>query len=82
MTLPASWRTSPWEAWARLTAGLQFSPARMQGEKLYSSALAAGVVQEKAVSEKGLALAGKLAENKVKRFESKSAEMNVSGITR
>jgi len=53
-----------------------------KGEKLYSDALAAGVLQEKAVSEKGLALAGKLAENKQKRFESKSAEMKVSGITR
>ena len=52
------------------------------GEKLYSSALAAGVVQEKAVSEKGLALAGKLAESKGKRFESKSAEMKVTDISR
>lgn len=52
------------------------------GEKLYSSALAAGVVHEKAVSEKGLALAKRLAESKVKRFESKSREMKVSGITR
>ena len=53
-----------------------------KGEKLYSSALAAGVLQEKAVSEKGLALAGKLAENKEKRFKTKSAEMNVTGILR
>ncbi len=52
------------------------------GEKLYSSALAAGVVQEKAVSEKGLALAKRLAESKGKRFESKSAEMKVTDITR
>ena len=52
------------------------------GEKLYTSALKAGVVQEKAVSEKGLALARRLAESKVKRFESKSVEMKVSGITR
>jgi coenzyme F420 hydrogenase subunit beta len=53
-----------------------------KGEKLYSDALAAGALQEKAVSEKGLALAGKLAENKEKRFKAKSAEMNVSGISR
>ncbi|MDD4161834.1 MAG: Coenzyme F420 hydrogenase/dehydrogenase, beta subunit C-terminal domain, partial [Methanothrix sp.] len=52
------------------------------GEKLYAETLAAGAVQEKAVSEKGLALAKKLASGKVKRFESKSVEMNVSGITR
>ncbi len=44
--------------------------------------MAAGAVQEKAVSEKGLALAGRLAAGKVKRFIEKSAEMNVSGIIR
>ena len=52
------------------------------GEKLYNSALAAGAIQEKAVSEKGLALAKRLAESKGKRFESKSAEMKVTDITR
>jgi len=52
------------------------------GEKLYAATVAAGGVQEKAVSEKGLALAKKLAAGKAKRFESKSVEMNVSGITR
>jgi coenzyme F420 hydrogenase subunit beta len=52
------------------------------GEKLYAATLAAGAVQEKAVSEKGLALAKKLAAGKVSRFESKSVEMNVSGIIR
>jgi coenzyme F420 hydrogenase subunit beta len=52
------------------------------GEKLYAATLAAGAVQEKAVSEKGLALAQRLAAGKVKRFESKSVEMNVCGITR
>jgi coenzyme F420 hydrogenase subunit beta len=52
------------------------------GEKLYAATLAAGDVQEKAVSEKGLALAKRLAGNKVKRFESKSAELKVSGISR
>jgi coenzyme F420 hydrogenase subunit beta len=52
------------------------------GEKLYSSALAAGRVQEKAISEKGLALAKRLAANKAKRFLDKSQEMNVSGISR
>jgi len=39
-------------------------------------------VQEKAVSDKGLALAKRLAAGKVQRFENKSVEMNVSGITR
>jgi hypothetical protein len=34
------------------------------------------------VSEKGLALAGRLAAGKVQRFVSKSAEMKVSGIIR
>jgi coenzyme F420 hydrogenase subunit beta len=52
------------------------------GEKLYASALAAGVIQEKAVSEKGLALAKRLAVNKGKRFESCSSELNVTGIKR
>jgi coenzyme F420 hydrogenase subunit beta len=52
------------------------------GEKLYSAAVAKGAVQEKAVSEKGLALTRRLAAEKVKRFESKCAEMNVSGIIR
>jgi coenzyme F420 hydrogenase subunit beta len=52
------------------------------GEKLYSDALAAGLVAEKAVSEKGMALAGRLAAGKVQRFVSKSAEMKVSGIIR
>jgi coenzyme F420 hydrogenase subunit beta len=52
------------------------------GEKLYSSALKAGAVQEKAVSEKGLALARKLAESKEMRFTSKSAEMSVTDISR
>jgi coenzyme F420 hydrogenase subunit beta len=53
-----------------------------KGEKLYAAALAAGVVQEKAVSEKGLALAKRLAQSKAKRFESKSEEMKVGGIIR
>lgn len=52
------------------------------GERLYSSALAAGALQEKAISEKGLALAKRLATNKAKRFLDKSKEMNVSGISR
>ena len=53
-----------------------------KGEKLYADALAAGALKEKAVSEKGLALAGRLAENKENRFKTRSAEMNVSGINR
>ncbi len=52
------------------------------GERLYASALAAGAVQEKAISEKGLALAKRLAANKGKRFESCSSELNVTGIKR
>lgn len=52
------------------------------GEKLYGATLAAGGVQEKALSEKGIALAKRLAGNKGKRFETKSVEMNVSGIIR
>jgi coenzyme F420 hydrogenase subunit beta len=52
------------------------------GEKLYAATLAAGAVQEKAISEKGMALAMRLAGNKAKRFETKSQEMNVSGIIR
>ncbi|MEI8003953.1 MAG: Coenzyme F420 hydrogenase/dehydrogenase, beta subunit C-terminal domain, partial [Methanothrix sp.] len=52
------------------------------GEKLYSATLAAGAAVEKPVSEKGLALAKRLAAGKVSRFESKSVEMNVSGIIR
>jgi len=52
------------------------------GEKLYAAALASGAVSEKAISDKGMALAKRLAAGKVKRFISKSAEMNVSGIIR
>jgi coenzyme F420 hydrogenase subunit beta len=52
------------------------------GEKLYASALAAGAVQERAVSEKGLALAKRLAGNKIKRYESCTCDMKVSGIKR
>ena len=52
------------------------------GEKLYASALAAGAVKEKAISDKGLALAKRLAANKNKRFESSSTELKSSGIKR
>ncbi|MDD4651965.1 MAG: Coenzyme F420 hydrogenase/dehydrogenase, beta subunit C-terminal domain, partial [Methanothrix sp.] len=52
------------------------------GEKIYASTLAAGAITEKPISEKGLALAKKLAAGKVERFESKCAEMKVSGIIR
>jgi len=52
------------------------------GEKLYNSALAAGAIQEKAILEKGLALAKRLAAGKGKRFEEKSQELRVSGIKR
>jgi len=52
------------------------------GEKLYGDALAAGLVAEKVVSEKGLALAKRLAAGKVERFLLKSEEMKVDGIIR
>src|SRR5512136_3135673 len=52
------------------------------GEKLYASALAAGAVQEKAISDKGLALAKRLAANKGTRFETCSKDLNISGIKR
>jgi len=52
------------------------------GEELYSAALASGAVQERPISEKGLALAKRLAAGKAKRFESKSQELKVSGIIR
>ncbi len=52
------------------------------GKKLYESALSSGTLQEKAISEKGLALAKKLATGKGKRFEEKSSELGVSGINR
>jgi coenzyme F420 hydrogenase subunit beta len=52
------------------------------GDKLYNSALSAEAVQEKAISDKGLALAKRLAENKAKRFESCVSERNVKGIKR
>ncbi len=52
------------------------------GEKLYSSALAAAALQEKPVSDKGLALAKRLAGNKEKRFDSCQSKMKISGIKR
>jgi coenzyme F420 hydrogenase subunit beta len=52
------------------------------GEKLYSSALSAGALQEKPVSDKGLALAKRLAGNKGKRFESSKSELKIGGIKR
>ncbi|MCU0637514.1 MAG: Coenzyme F420 hydrogenase/dehydrogenase, beta subunit C-terminal domain [Methanothrix sp.] len=52
------------------------------GEQLYNAALAAGNVSEKAVSEKGLALAKRLGASKVQRFVTKSEEMKVCGIIR
>ncbi|MFB3765053.1 MAG: Coenzyme F420 hydrogenase/dehydrogenase, beta subunit C-terminal domain [Methanotrichaceae archaeon] len=49
------------------------------GEQLYNSALAAGIIQEKAVAEKGLALIKRLAEGKSKRFMELAKEMAESG---
>jgi len=50
------------------------------GAKVYESALAAGAVEEKAVSEKGLALAGRLAKGKEERFTTKTAELLGRGV--
>jgi coenzyme F420 hydrogenase subunit beta len=50
------------------------------GEQLYNSALAAGLLQEKAVSEKGLNLVKRLAGGKSKRFEDKAAQLAKSGM--
>lgn len=49
------------------------------GEQLYNSALAAGAIQEKAVSDKGLNLIKRLAGGKSKRFEEKARKMAESG---
>ncbi len=57
-------------------------PRTEKGETLYADTMASGAFQEKAVSEKGLALAKRLAAGKAARFESKCKEMNVSGIIR
>jgi coenzyme F420 hydrogenase subunit beta len=52
------------------------------GAGLYASALAAGAVQEKAVTEKGLALARRLAAGKEQRFRDASQRMTVQDIKR
>jgi hypothetical protein len=52
------------------------------GERLYASALATGALQEKAVSEKGLALAKRLAAGKDQRFRECSRKMMVQDIKR
>ncbi len=49
------------------------------GEQLYNSAITAGIIQEKAVSEKGLNLIKRLAGGKSKRFEEKAKELAESG---
>ena len=50
------------------------------GAKVYESALAAGSIEETAASEKGLALAGRLAKGKEERFSSKTAELFGRGV--
>jgi coenzyme F420 hydrogenase subunit beta len=52
------------------------------GEKLYSSALAAQALQEKPISDKGLALAKRLAGNKGQRFDGCKSELKIGGIKR
>jgi coenzyme F420 hydrogenase subunit beta len=50
------------------------------GAKVYDSALAAGSIEEAAVSEKGLALAGRLAKGKEERFSAKTADLLGRGV--
>ena len=50
------------------------------GAKVYDSALAAGSIEEAAVSDKGLALAGRLAKSKEERFTAKTAELFGRGV--
>ncbi|MGB3944382.1 MAG: Coenzyme F420 hydrogenase/dehydrogenase, beta subunit C-terminal domain, partial [Methanothrix sp.] len=50
------------------------------GAKVYDSALAAGSIEETAASEKGLALAGRLAKGKEERFSAKTAELFGRGV--
>ena len=50
------------------------------GAKVYDSALAAGSIEETAASDKGLALAGRLAKSKEERFSAKTAELFGRGV--
>jgi len=50
------------------------------GAKVYEEALAAGAIEEKAVTEKGLALVGRLAKDKEERFTTKTAELREQGV--
>jgi coenzyme F420 hydrogenase subunit beta len=50
------------------------------GAKVYDSALAAGSIEEATVSEKGLALAGRLAKSKEERFTAKTADLLGRGV--
>jgi coenzyme F420 hydrogenase subunit beta len=50
------------------------------GAKVYESALAAGAIEAAAASEKGLALAGRLAKGKEERFSAKRAELLSRGV--
>jgi len=52
------------------------------GEKLYSSAVTTHAVEEKTISDKGLTLAKKLAGDKEKRFNIKSAGVKNFGVKR
>ncbi|HII07888.1 MAG TPA: coenzyme F420 hydrogenase [Methanotrichaceae archaeon] len=55
-------------------------PRTDAGAQIYESALAAGSIEEGAVSEKGLALAGRLAKGKEERFSTKTAELLSQGV--
>ncbi|MHC1630950.1 MAG: Coenzyme F420 hydrogenase/dehydrogenase, beta subunit C-terminal domain [Methanotrichaceae archaeon] len=50
------------------------------GAKLYDDALKSGSLEERQVTDKGLALVNRLAEDKAKRFEAKAAELREKGI--
>ena len=81
-TSPASSRTSPWEAWARLMAGPQFSPARMQARSSTLQPWPRALCRRRPSPRRAWLWPSGWPQSKVKRFESKSVEMNVSGITR
>jgi coenzyme F420 hydrogenase subunit beta len=52
------------------------------GHELYSSALAAGALEERPIQEKGLALANRLAGDKARRFQERSEGMKDFGVKR
>jgi len=55
-------------------------PRTAAGTKIYESALAANAIEEATISEKGLALAGRLAKGKEERFTATTAELLERGV--